>query len=69
MLDKDAWVDFKMKLDYLQGSNVHVRYTPYAPDCPAVRDRGFKAFLQVHTILEYSKTCSTLTSTTIVICS
>lgn len=48
MLDKDAWVDFIMKLDNLaKCPQVYVRYTPYSPDAEKEEDRGFKAFLQV----------------------
>lgn len=49
MLDKDVWVDFMMKLDTLSSStDIHVSYTPYQPDAGNADERGFKAFLQVH---------------------
>ena len=48
MLDRNAWTDFMMKLEKLQGTAVHVVYTPYSPSAPDVKDRGFKAFIQVN---------------------
>ena len=47
MLDKNAWVDFIMKLDSLQATEIYAKYTPYAPQHADVLQRGFKAFLQV----------------------
>ena len=48
MLDRNAWTDFMMKLEKLQGIAVHVVYTPYSPSAPDVKDSGFKAFIQVN---------------------
>ena len=48
MLDRNACSDFMMKLEKLQGKAVHVVYTPYSPSAPDVKDRGFKAFIQVN---------------------
>ena len=48
MLDKNVWTDFLMKLEKLQETaGMHVAYAPYCPVAASVKDRGFKAFLQV----------------------